>query len=250
MPKTTLYLFAISHYCEKARWALEYYGIPCQPRHVMPGLNRPIAKKLGLARGSVPFMQAGDTAIAGSGAILDWGEANRAAGRASLNGDDPEAVKAIEQRLDDVTGIHIRRYYYSDALLSAPKSVRPIFARDLTLLPKIALTLGWSRIVPVMIKMMDLGPQQGLESQHILLAELDWLDSLLADGRRYLTGGAFTRADITAASLLAPLVSPPEHPTYSGLALPADLAATVADWQHRPILLWVKRIYAERRQHL
>ncbi|MEY4270759.1 MAG: hypothetical protein RLZZ58_1975, partial [Pseudomonadota bacterium] len=70
---------------------------------------------------------------------------------------------------------------------------------------------------------------------------------LLADGRRYLTGDHFTRADLTAASLLAPLVNPAEHPTYSGLSMPPALAATIADWQHRPILRWVTRVYAERR---
>jgi glutathione S-transferase len=247
MTQTTLYLFAISHYCEKARWALDHYGIAYQPRFVMPGMNRPIAKKLGLKSGSVPFMQAHGIAVAGSDAILDWGETNRVAGRESLNGDDANAVRATEKRLDDVTGIHIRRYYYSDALLNDPKSVRPIFSRDLPLLPKIGLTLSWSKIVPVMIKMMDLGPEQGAQSRDILLGELDWLDGLLADGRLYLTGDQFTRADITAASLIAPLVSPPDHPTYSGLALPTELAATVADWQDRPILRWVKRVYAERR---
>jgi glutathione S-transferase len=247
MSQNILYVFAISHYCEKARWALDHYGIKFHVQPVMPGANRAIAKKLGAAIGSLPFFKTGNGVVAGSGAIIDWGEVHRAADRASLAGGDADAVRQMEQRLDDVTGIHIRRFYYSDALLNNPASVLPIFSRDLPILPKLVLTLGWSRIVPRMIRLMDLGPAQGQESQGIVLREMDWLDGLLADGRPYLTGDRFTRADITAASLLAPLVSPPKHPSYSGLALPDALAKTISDWRDRPVLAWVTRVYAERR---
>ncbi len=98
-----------------------------------------------------------------------------------------------------------------------------------------------------MIQGMDLGRAQGRQSRDILLGELDWLDGLLADGRPYLNGECFTRADLTAASLLAPLVNPARHPTYANLSLPPVLAAEVAEWQTRPVLRWVSRIYAEQR---
>jgi glutathione S-transferase len=247
VPDPTLYVFAISHYCEKARWALDHFGIDYALRHVMPGTNRGIARKLGATSGSLPFLQTGDGVVAGSDAIIDWGEAQRTPASTSLAGADPAAVRALEKRLDDVTGVHIRRFYYSDALLSDPASVRPIFSRDLPLLPKIALTLGWSKIVPRMIRLMDLGLAQGLQSRDIVLGELDWLDEMLRGGRPYLTGDRFTRADITAASLLAPLVSPAKHPSYSGLALPEALAKTISGWQDRPVLAWVRRVYGERR---
>jgi glutathione S-transferase len=246
-PNPTLYVFAISHYCEKARWALDQFGIHYRLQHTVPGLNRAIAKRLGAASGSLPFLATNNGAIAGSGAIIDWGEARRAAGRASLAGSDPAKVLEIESRLDQIAGVHIRRYYYSDALLSDPGSVRPIFSRDLALLPRLAVTLGWSKIVPRMIAGMDLGPAQGLQSRDKLLGELDWLDRLLADGRAYLTGDQFTRADLTAASLLAPLVNPPQHPTYAGLAMPPALAQEIAAWRERPALQWVSAVYASNR---
>jgi glutathione S-transferase len=247
MSTPTLYVFAISHYCEKARWALDHFGIDYALKNVMPGSNRKIAQKLGAKSGSLPFLQAGNGVVAGSSAIIDWGEARATGTTASLAGADPQLVREFEKRLDAVTGVHIRRYYYSDALLSDPASVRPIFSRDLPLFPKLAVTLGWSRIVPRMISGMDLGVEQGAESREILSGELDWLDGLLRDGRAYLTGDGFTRADITAASLLAPLVQPPKHPSYADLALPKDLATTIPAWRSRPILKWVQRVYAEHR---
>ena len=246
-PDPTLYVFAISHYCEKARWALDHFGIAYRLQHVVPGLNRVIAKRLGAASGSLPFLATPAGVIAGSGAIIDWGEDRRAPDRASLAGFDPAEVLALERRLDQVAGVHIRRYYYSDALLSDPGAVRPIFSRDLALVPRIAVTLGWGKIAPKMIAGMDLGPVQGAQSRERLLGELDWLDGLLGDGRAYLSGDTFTRADLTAASLLAPLVNPPQHPTYAGLAMPPTLEVDIARWQTRPVLQWVSRVYANNR---
>ena len=152
MKTPVLYVFNISHYCEKARWALDHFGMDYEARHVMPGTHRAIAKKLGARRGSVPFLQTDDGVVAGSPAIIDWCEAHNAGQRPSLAGTDPQVVRAIEKRLDDVAGVHVRRFYYSDALLTAPAKVRPIFTHGLPLLQRAALTLGWRGMVPLMIK--------------------------------------------------------------------------------------------------
>jgi glutathione S-transferase len=242
-----LYVFAISHYCEKARWALDYFGMPYRLKHTMPGMNRRIAKKLGTSAGSLPFLQVGQEVVSGSSAILDWGERHRRSDRPSLNSIEPALALALEKRLDDVTGIHLRRTYYSEALLDNPSSVRPIFSDTLPFLQKALVIAGWSKIVPLMIKGMDLGVAQGAQSHDILVRELDWLDSVLSDGRPYLTGDTFTRADMTAASLLAPLVNPSKHPTYAALSLPPKLAKTIESWHERRVLKWVGAVYDQHR---
>jgi glutathione S-transferase len=247
MKTPVLYVFNISHYCEKARWALDYFGIAHEVRHVMPGAHRAIAKKLGAKRGTVPFFQTDEGMVAGSSAIIDWCEVHNAGKRPSLAGADPEAVRAIEKRLDDVVGVHVRRFYYSDALINAPASVRPIFSDGLPMWQRAAVTLGWSRIVPMMIKGMDLGPAQGLQSRAVVEAELDWLDSLLADGRPYLHGNQWTRADLTAAALLGPLAAPKEHPITAKAFFPSDVLKAMKDWEKRPALQFVGRMYSTHR---
>ena len=247
MNTPVLYIFNISHYCEKARWALDYFGIGHEVRHVMPGAHRVIAKKLGAKRGSVPFLQTDGGVIAGSSAIIDWCEVHNAGKRPSLSGADPEAVLSIEKRLDDIVGVHVRRFYYSDALINAPASVRPIFSDGLPILQRAAVTLGWSRIVPLMIKGMDLGVEQGLQSRAVVEAELDWLDSLLADGRPYLHGNQWTRADLTAAALLGPLAAPKEHPITAKAFFPSTVLKAMKDWEKRPALQFVGRMYSTHR---
>ena len=225
MKPPVLYIFNISHYCEKARWALEYFGIQHEARHVMPGVHRVIAKKLGAKRKSVPFLQTDDGVIAGSPAIIDWCELHNPGKRPSLPGADPAAVRATEKRLDDVMGVHVRRFYYSDALLTAPAAVRPIFSNGLPIL----------------------GIEQGLQSRAVIEAELDWLDGLLADGRPYLHGDQWTRADLTAAALLGPLAAPKEHPMTAKAFFPAGVRQAMKDWEKRPTLQFVSRMYATHR---
>ena len=247
MDQPILYVFNISHYCEKARWALDHCGIAYRVQHVMPGRHRQIARKLGARGGSVPFFDVGDQVIVGSSAIIDWAETHRANDAPSLAGSDPEQVRAIEKRLDDIAGVHVRRFFYSDALTENPKSVRPIFSNGLPFWQRLSVIVAWPKMVALMKKMMDLGPAQREESRAIVDAEVAWLDSLLDDGRPFLTGSEFTRADLTAAALLAPIVDPKEHPVHGLITLPTNVAATMQAWAERPSLRMVREAYASRR---
>ncbi len=247
MKRPILYVFNISHYCEKARWALEACGIDFEYRHTMVGAHRAIAKKLGARRGSVPYLQTDQGVVCGSAAIVDWCEAHRGAAGVPWHAQDDAPARAIEKRLDDVLGVHVRRFFYSYALTTMPETVRPLFSDGLPMWQRLALRLGWSRVVPLMCKGMDLGPAQGLESRAILEAELDWLDGLLADGRPYLCGTGWNRADLALASLLGPLVEPPQHPLADKVTFPAQVQTTMQAWAMRPALQHVRRMYAQHR---
>jgi len=252
MTTPILYVFAISHYCEKARWTLDYLGVNYTLRHLAPGAHRRFANKLGTPASTLPILvlgdEDGDKFIQGSSAIINWAEINKSASSPSLTPktDWQEALE-IEQRLDDVLGVHIRRYYYSEALMDYPAMVRPIFTKDLPLIQKWVITAAWGAIRKLMIQGMDLGREQGLESRRLVEAELNWLDELLAHDRPFLSGDTLSRTDITAASLLAPLVQPDRHPTYAAIKLPPMLAVVCKDWQERRCMQWTREIYQNYR---
>ena len=248
MTSPTLYVFAISHYCEKARWALDYLGINYTLRHVAPGEHMQVARKLGCPATSVPYLALDGRVIQGSADIISWAESIRSAnGRRLTPETGIEQAAEIERRIDDIAGVHVRRFYYSEALVEHPSTVRPIFTQYLSWHRKLPIWLGWKKIRSIMTRRMDLGREQGAQSQQIMDTELEWIDELLADGRSYLVGDRFSRADLAVASLLSPLVLPQQHPTYRGLAHPPRLAATVADWSERASLRWVRDIYAKHR---
>lgn len=249
MSKPVLYVFAISHYCEKARWALDYLDIEYELKCVGPGIHRKIAQKLGAPGTSVPILTAGEDVIQGSSDIIDWAEANKISPSKSLT-PPVEALddcKKIETRFGTVTGIHVRRYYYSEAMIEYPETVKPILTKDVPFLHWLMVSWNWKLIRKLMIKGLDLGPAQFEESGRALDEELLWLDGILADGRQYLVGDRFSRADITAASILAPLTNPEEHPTYEGLEHPPRLAKKLATWKDRASIQWVHEIYRKYR---
>jgi len=243
---STLYVFAISHFCERARFGLDLLGLPYGLVHWPPGAHLQRSQELGAPGSSLPILQTGAQVIQGSSEILDWAE--RESGEANTlapSGNDD--VRAMERRLDEVAGVHTRRAFYSEALIEHPETVLPIFVRDLTPEEREATTGAWSFLCEMMRGRMDLGPEQERESVRLLEGELDWLDGLLADGRGYLVGDRLSRVDLSAASLLAPLVDPPEHPNAGAVTLAPRMRENVDGWRDRPVMRWVAEIYRRHR---
>jgi len=243
-----LHIFAISHYCEKARWALDYLGIQYELRHVAPGEHAQIARKLGAPSTHVPFLATAGKVIQGSADIIDWAEKVTSSTEKCLTPQaDRDEYARIEKRIDDVAGVHIRRFFYSEAMVEHPATVRPIFTRDLPLRKKLMVYIIWGKIRKIMISRMDLGREQGAVSRDIIAGELDWLDELLSDGREFLVGDRLSRTDIAVASLLAPLALPPKHPTYKDINHPPRMAKVMANWDQRPSIIWTRKIYEQYR---
>ena len=243
MTKPVLYVFSISHFCEKAKWALDYHKIGYELKPLVPGLHIAFARKLGLTRGSLPFLQVGGQIIQGSSLILDWAES---VSEHDLLPDNSKTA-VMEKRLDDVLGVHLRRQFYSEAMVEFPATVKPVFMYGLGMSDKLKLSFIWPTIRKKMMSAMDLGYEQGLASRAKVEAELAWLDDQLADGNQYLVDNQFSRADITAASLLAPAVLPQKYPMSTVMQLPPRLSQDCTLWQNRPVFDWVRQIYVKHR---
>lgn len=69
--KPVLYQFPISHYCEKARWALEFKGIDYQVKNLVPGPHRQTLKKMA-PNSHTPVYQCGEVIVQGSDQIIDY----------------------------------------------------------------------------------------------------------------------------------------------------------------------------------
>ncbi|MEM6809926.1 MAG: glutathione S-transferase family protein [Pseudomonadota bacterium] len=248
MSQAILNVFTISHYCEKARWAFDYLGVPYRVQVLAPGGHLKLAREHGLRRGGLPFLLTDAGPVQGSAEVVTWAEQAAPADGPVLSTDATrDTIADIERRLDEVAGVHSRRHFYSEAILAQPKAVRSIFLREQPLLQRLKLFAAWGTICTLMARGMDLGPAQREDSRDILEREFDWLDGLLSDGRPYLAGDQFSRADLTAASLLAPAVRPPDHPLHGVIVSPPLHDADVARWEERPTARWVCAMYAQYR---
>ena len=67
-----LYQFAISHYCEKIRWALDYKGLNYETVNLLPGQHVKTIRKLTGEASSVPVLDHDGHVVQGSAAILDY----------------------------------------------------------------------------------------------------------------------------------------------------------------------------------
>jgi glutathione S-transferase len=103
---------------------------------------------------------------------------------------------------------------------------------------------------PVVLKAMKEGmglTQRGADRSLKRVNEaLDRLDSRLCDNA-YLVGEQFSVADLTAASLLAPVVQPPEAPFQLPGELPDEFKAFCEAFSGRPAIEWVRRMYTQHR---
>jgi len=245
MAQATLYIFTISHYCEKARWALEYLGFDVDIQTLAPGTHVKVAQELGLKRSSVPILKTSNAIVQGSDEIIDWAEEYNTSEK-NL-GSSSKAVIDIEQRLDRELGVHIRRWYYSEAILETPELVKPIFMHNLSAWEQVKLTIKWPVIRKLMTKRMDLGHDQGNESLDVVRQEMDWLESQISDKASYLVGDNFSRADIAAASLLAPLVAPPEYGCSVLMRHPPRINQARSTMMNSPLYQWVEEKYRNHR---
>jgi glutathione S-transferase len=235
-----------SHYCEKARWGLERLGIDYTEESRAPLLHVFRVRRYGGR--TVPVLLDGETVCTDSTDILQ--HIDRGSGR--LYPSDPDLrreVDALEELFDETLGPHIRRMIYGGlfehrdlvvrvCVLSVPPRERRIFS------------WGFRPIRFLMRKAMNIHPASVERSAAKVEEVLARVDTLLADGRRYLVGDRFTAADLTFAALAAFAICPESY----GAALtpveelPAAMAALVRATRARPAGEFALRLYAEERR--
>lgn len=239
----TLVQFPISHFCEKARWALEIHGRPYRTRNLVPVAHVPVAWALS-RQTQVPILLEGERTVVGSAAIVDHLEA--AAPVAILNpASAPEqaAARDWEARADARIGPAIRRlvYFY---LLQRPALLSRLLAWEQPALVEPALRLGFPALARLLRTAMRVDAAGAARSTEVLVSELSALRAALRR-RRYLVGRRFSRADLAAAALLAPLFRPAGYAVPLDFEEPEALQALRAAWPE--VESWVRGLYRDHR---
>lgn len=239
----TLYQMPISHYCEKVRWALDYKGILAKRCNLLPGFHVRTAKKLA-PRSQLPILEHDGVVIQGSSDIITHLDAAYP-GRLLTPEDEPARREALEWErfADDEIGPHVRRMLYH-VLLEHPNLVIPFFTHQGPWYGRFLLPRLYPTLQKRMRALMRIDAETARESQDRVEQALDRLNTHLR-GRSFLVGDRFTRADLAAASLLAPLAGPPGYGLPWPESYPPDVQAVIHAFDGK--LSWVNRTYAEWR---
>jgi glutathione S-transferase len=234
----TLYHFAGSHFCEKARWALDYKGLDYTSRTLVPGPHRRTTLKLA-PKPEVPILLDDGRAVQGSSAIIDYLE--RKVPHPSLtpvNPCDASAANEWEQYLDRNVGVPVRVYLYH-FLLEDRRLATDFLLRGVRWWGRPLYALIYPRVRRAMRKGMGIDEESAQAARHMLLAAFDRLDRQLAE-HRFLAGPLFSRADLTAASLVGDFCGA----TYRH---PDPVETFRSECRDRPFFRWVQAIRRDYR---
>jgi glutathione S-transferase len=231
--KPRLYVLAPSHYCERARWALQHRGIDFEEVALAPGPHAFKAKKLSGST-KLPLLQTADGVVVGSSAIMSW---------AGLEGGDPE----VEQRVEAELGVQARRMVYAGLLNETPEHAVELLFDGASAGSAFIGRVMWPLTRRVMISGLRTQAKHIPAIERAIADELTWLESRL-DGKHYFVGDTFGRTDMTVASLLTPLVLPPDCTMYTKVRVPPGLRGLFDRWSSHPVFSYVRRIYSEHRR--
>lgn len=242
----TLYTFAMSHYSEKIRWTLDACDIPYREVCLSPAFHIVPALRMG-GRGqtTLPIIQGDGYSVQDSPRILTWLQSNRgplAVMPLSLD----IAVREVEQRFDAI-GKDVARYLYAGSFGVADEHIAKLWTDHANSFQAAIIRASYPLMRWVFRQKLQIKPARVEKARQRIEGVLDWLDAQLADGRRFLVGDTFTAADITAASLLAPLACPAQHPVYGDPAYQDGMRAALQTWQDRPGIAWVREVYDTQR---
>lgn len=253
----TLYHLAISHYSEKARWALDHLRLQYRSELLAPAFHILTVRRVG-GGSTVPVLvdSDADVVLTDSTDILHYLD-QREPERALFPRDPDLAARAagLEDFFDEHCGKHVSGFFYHH-LLQFP---RVLSARWQTGLGPVRRTMVRA-ILPIVPRLMrrarNLDETTAREHRRKAMEAIDRLERELdAAAGDYLVGGRFTAADLAAASLIGPAVGPDGSPWDRGEAAtvwsdgfpPPELAAFLEEVAERPAAEWVREIWARHR---
>jgi glutathione S-transferase len=239
----------ISHYCEKARWALERAGLPYREEPHVQGIHRLYARRAG-GGATVPVLVTAQGAIGESAEILDWVDSQVPAERRLGPGPDVDGRELADvcRRLDERLGpagrrlIYVRMFQQPQVMIRFNNQGVPRWEDRV-----MRAMLPWAQ--RFISRALGIVPGVEVEDEAIVWEEMDWVAEMLSDGRPFLLGERFTAADVTFAALAAPVVLPGHY----GVPLPplelldAPTRALVDRGRAHPAGEFALRMVAEQR---
>jgi glutathione S-transferase len=226
----------ISHYCEKARWALDRAGVPYREQAHLQLIHRLAVRRAGGGK-TVPVLVCGDRVLSESADIVDEADAEAPPER-RLYPDDPAAaaeIRELERDFDANLGPHGRRWMYHeirgrrDLAVGYACTGVPAWQRR-------TLRLGYPAAAWAIDRYLGIDAATAAQSKSEVEAVFDAVAERLSDGRPYLCGDRFTAADLTFSALAASVLMPPEYgvPLPQPEELPPAMAADVREFRAHP----------------
>jgi glutathione S-transferase len=240
----------ISHYCEKARWALERAGLDyVEERHVQ-GISILMARRAGGGE-TTPVLVAGEGVFAESEDILRYADEHLDEDQRLFPADPPLRDEVIElsRWLDAGLGPDGRRLMYAHMLTQRRQMLR-VNNQGVPAWEGRLMAALWPLATRMASRRLGIRPTTLPDDTPRVTQAFDAIAERLADGRRRLCGDRFTAADLTFACLASSVLVPPEYgvPLPQPDELPDQIARDVRSFrEHRAGQYALELFRTERR---
>jgi glutathione S-transferase len=206
----------ISHYCEKARWALDRAGMDYREEPHIQGVHRLAARRAG-GGATVPVLVTPQGAIGESAEILEWVDERIPLERRLFpaRAGERDEVRALCRRLDEALGPAARRLIYVH-MLAEPQLMLDFNNQGVPAWEDRTIRWGWPLMRRFAERALSISPGVEVQDEAIVWREFDFVAGLLEQGGPYLCGETFGAADLTFAALSAAVILPEVY----GVALP------------------------------
>lgn len=240
----------ISHYCEKARWALDRAGVTYKEQAHLQLLHWiPVARAGG--KKTAPVLVWGDRVFADSAEIVEEASAQAPPGRGLFPEDPAEAaeVRSMQRDFDARLGPEGRRWMYNS--LRGRRDLAAAYGcTGVPAWQRRSLPIAYPFVARIIDRYLDVTPATATRAEAEVRATFDGVAERLGDGRPYLAGEHFSAADLTFSSLAASVLMPPEYgvPLPQPEELPPAMAATVRELREHPAGVHALKMYREERR--
>jgi glutathione S-transferase len=241
----------ISHFCEKARWALERAGLDyVEERHVQ-GIHVFMARRAGGGE-TTPALVADEGVFPESEDIVRYADGHLPE-ELRLFPADPalsDEVTDLSRWLDEGLGPDGRRLMYAHMLHHRRLMLR-VNNQGVPAWEDRTMRVLWPLITRMVNRHLDVGPTTLDDDSVRVRNTFDAIAERLADGRPYLCGERFTAADLTFACLASAVLGPPEYGVRLPQLdeLPAQVAHDVGEFRQHPAGVYALELFrTERRQ--
>ncbi|MGH2900049.1 MAG: glutathione S-transferase family protein [Solirubrobacteraceae bacterium] len=247
----TLITIPISHFCEKARWALDRAGVDWEERAHLQVLHWAAVRRAGSKDRTVPVLVCGSTVLSQSADILAFADERAPAERRIYPRDPGEAaaVRELERDFDTRLGPEGRRWLY-EHMRGRRALVRKYAPTGVPRWERLGLPIAYGTVARIIDRHFDIDAQTAARSLDAVRATFDEVGERLRDGRPFLMGERFTAADLTFSALSAAVLSPPGYgvPLPQLDELPPAMAAVAGDLREHPAGAHALRMFREERR--
>lgn len=239
----------MSHYCEKARWALEWCSVPYVEERHLQGFHYIHSFRTAKSP-TVPILKTSERILTDSTDIIKWCDTQALAERKlrPANEIQQQEIDKLEDYFDETLGVSGRLWMYTYMLDEIPTILKYSKLQKVPGYQTSLMPLIFPLIKNRLHQRLNLTSKSRTETKKIV----DEVFVKVADqlqGRRYLVGDKFTSADLTFAALSAAVLIPDDYgvPLPKLDELPEEMQKQVEVWREHPAGQFARRMYKENR---